>query len=78
MKSHTIHWLLLWVSICSFHCDLIAQPLKSRCGFVSKDSASLKKGYLDYYQHLGVMEGEQVASVGASGGSVELIISSGY
>jgi len=56
--------------------SLCAQSLKSKCGFYSKDSVSLRNGFEDYYQHLGVIDGEYVASVGAAAGSVELIISS--
>lgn len=68
--------ILVILIISSFSLTSHAQTLNSKCGFYSKDSVSFKKNYLDYYRHLGVKEGEQVASVGASGGSVELIIAS--
>lgn len=57
-------------------CVALAQPPKSKCGFFIKDSAAFREGYQKYYQHLGVKEGERVASVGAASGSVELNISS--
>lgn len=66
---------LLFVIIL-FPCFAVAQPPKSKCGFFSKDSTTFREGYVSYYQHLGVQEGERVASVGAASGSVELTISS--
>jgi|LakMenE01Jun11ns_1017448.scaffolds.fasta_scaffold9629915_1 hypothetical protein len=47
-----------------------------KCGFISKDLSELTNNYQNLARHLGVQNGEMVASVGASNGYVEVQISS--
>jgi ubiquinone/menaquinone biosynthesis C-methylase UbiE len=69
--------ILLLTSMLFVFSNITAQksPLPYKCGDVYKKMEDLKWIYHDIYSSLGVMKGETVASIGAGGGVVEVILS---
>jgi len=71
-------YLIVALTVCISTTAVLGQkePKPYKCGFIPKDFSELTENYQSFYRHLGVRQGEIVASVGASNGYVEVQISS--
>ena len=76
--TYKYFYLIVALTVFVSTTDVLGQkkPRPYKCGFISKDFSELAENYQNFSRHLGVRQGEIVASVGASNGHVEVQVSS--